>query len=130
MNQNRLLRNSVVLAGGVIVGGLLLFTTLVIIARYLTVQRFGQFSIAVTLAAVFQLFADGGIANITVRDLARNQESRARLFGSTLLLAWCITLVLAGVVASVMLWWDPEPALRITGWAMAAAAWQLVADSC
>lgn len=122
MNQNRLLRNSVVLAGGVIVGGLLLFTTLVIIARYLTVQRFGQFSIAVTLAAVFQLFADGGIANITVRDLARNQESRARLFGSTLLLAWCITLVLAGVVASVMLWWDPEPALRITGWAMAAAA--------
>jgi O-antigen/teichoic acid export membrane protein len=65
VNQNRLLRNSVVLAGGVIVGGLLLFTTLVIIARYLTVQRFGQFSIAVTLAAVFQLFADGGIAYAT-----------------------------------------------------------------
>lgn len=122
MNPRRLLRNSLFLSVGVVLGGLLLFATLVILARYLSVARFGEFAVAITLSAIFQHFADGGLANVTVRDLARSPRERPGLFGSTLLLAWVVSLLLSVVVLLGISWWNPEPALRATALAMAGAA--------
>lgn len=122
MNPRRLLRNSFLMTGGVVAGGVLLFLIFVLIARYLPVQRFGEFVYVLTLASIFQLFTDGGIVNVTIRDLARSPDERARLFGSTRSLVWILTLLMAGVVLLGTHLWNPDPAVRVTAWAMGAAS--------
>lgn len=122
MNPRRLLRNSFAMTGGVVAGGLLLFLTFVLIARYLPVQRFGEFVFVLTLASIFQLFADGGIVNVTIRDLARSPDERDRLFGSTRSLVWILTMLMTAVVVIGTHFWGPDPAIRVTAWAMGAAS--------
>lgn len=122
MNPQRLLRNSFFMTGGVLAGGVVLFAVFVLIARYLPVERFGQFVVVLTVASIFQLFADGGIVNVTVRDLVQTAGDRARLFGSTRALVWMFTLALGGVIALVTELWAPDAAVRATAWAMGAAA--------
>jgi O-antigen/teichoic acid export membrane protein len=122
MNPRRLLRNSFLMTGGVVAGGVLLFLIFVLIARYLPVQRFGEFVYVLTLASIFQLFTDGGIVNVTIRDLARSPDERARLFGSTRSLVWILTLLMTGVVVLGTHLWNPDPAVRVTAWAMGAAS--------
>jgi O-antigen/teichoic acid export membrane protein len=122
MNPRRLLRNSLFMSGSVVAGGLVLFLMFVLIARYLPVQRFGQFVFVLTLASMFQLFADGGIVSVTIRDLARSPDERERLFGSTRALVCLLTVAMTAIMAAGTALWDPGPTLRATAWCMGAAA--------
>lgn len=122
IDPRRILRNSFFITGSVVAGGLLLFPIFVMIARYLSVARFGQFVFILTLASIFQLFADGGILNVTIRDLARSPAERDRMFGSTRALVWVMTIVLTAVVWFATRLLALEPDLRIAAWCMGAAA--------
>ena len=122
MSGRRLVRNSLFMTGSVVGGGLLLFFILVLCARYIGVEQFGKFTLVITIAAIFQLFADGGLVNITIRDAARDTEKSGEILGATRALAWLMTVVLGAllVLASEILVQDRS--FKITLYAMGAAA--------
>ncbi|NAS89369.1 hypothetical protein C4E24_06490 [ANME-1 cluster archaeon AG-394-G21] len=57
-----------------VVTSLLGFILLIYIARYLGEVEFGKYSFAVSFTALFIIFADLGISNLIIRELARNKE--------------------------------------------------------
>jgi O-antigen/teichoic acid export membrane protein len=118
----RLVRNSILISGSVVAGGLLLFANLVLCARYLGVAHFGTFTLVITLVSLFQLFADGGVVNITIRDVARDSARGGEILGSTKTLVWAVTLgfALVLVAGSELLIFDPS--VKVTVLLMGASA--------
>ncbi|GAH46212.1 unnamed protein product [marine sediment metagenome] len=47
---------------------------MIYIARYLGEVGFGKYSFAVSFTALFIIFADLGLSNLIIRELARNKE--------------------------------------------------------
>lgn len=122
MSGRRLVRNSVFMTGSVVGGGLLLFFILVLCARYIGVEKFGNFTLVITIAAIFQLFADGGIVNITIRDAAREIEKAGEILGATRALAWLMTVGLGALLVLVTELVVKDRAFKITLYAMGAAS--------
>lgn len=110
------------MTGSVVGGGLLLFLILVLCARYVGVEQFGDFTLVITIAAIFQLFADGGLVNITIRDAARDTRKSGEILGATRALAWLMTGVLGLLLVLVTELVVRDRAFKITLYAMGAAA--------
>src|SRR3954447_5107313 len=55
------------------------------LARGLGPDRFGQFALAMTLAAIGGSVADFGVAQVATREMAAQPEARARLTGGLFL---------------------------------------------
>lgn len=118
----RLVKNSIFMSGSVVLGGVILFLILVLCARYLNVARFGDFTLIITLASIFQLFADGGVINITIRDIARDTDKQDEILGLTRGFVWLVSAALG-----LLLWggtelYVSEPYLKTTIYWMGGAA--------
>lgn len=122
LDIKRLLRNSLLMSGSVVAGGVVLFLIFVLIARYLGVGDFGHFVFILTLASIFQLFADGGIINITIRDIARDRQQRTEILGSTRLLVWLISLAVFALVFLFVEAFVVEARLKAASYLMGVAA--------
>ncbi|MGP8321372.1 MAG: flippase [Methanosarcinaceae archaeon] len=70
----RIGKNVGVLGISQIITSILGFFVLICIARYLGEVGFGKYSFAVSFTALFIIFADLGISNLIIRELARNKE--------------------------------------------------------
>ena len=70
----RIAKNIGVLAISQVIISILGFVVLIYIARYLGEVEFGKYSFAVSFTALFIIFADLGISNLIIRELARNKE--------------------------------------------------------
>ena len=70
----RVAKNTVVLGISQVITSILGFFLLIYIARYLGEVGFGKYSFAVSFTALFVIFADIGISNLIIRELARNKE--------------------------------------------------------
>lgn len=70
----RIAKNIGVLAISQVITSILGFVVLIYIARYLGEVEFGKYSFAVSFTALFIIFADLGISNLIIRELARNKE--------------------------------------------------------
>lgn len=97
--NRKLAKNSIFVTGSVGVGGVLLFFIMIVIARYLGVEEYGHFSIVLTIVSIVQLFADGGIVNITIRDIATQKSKLCEYVGSTTLGLLVISLICLGLTA-------------------------------
>lgn len=67
-------KNTGVLAISQVINSILGFFLLIYIARYLGEVEFGKYSFAVSFTALFIIFADLGISNLIIRELARKKE--------------------------------------------------------
>ncbi|MGB2841620.1 MAG: flippase [Halobacteriota archaeon] len=67
-------KNTGALAISQVITSILGFVLLIYIARYLGEVGFGKYSFAVSFTALFIIFADLGISNLIIRELARNKE--------------------------------------------------------
>ncbi|MGB2843011.1 MAG: oligosaccharide flippase family protein [Halobacteriota archaeon] len=67
-------KNTGALAISQVITSILGFFLLIYIARYLGEVGFGKYSFAVSFTALFIIFADLGISNLIIRELARNKE--------------------------------------------------------
>jgi O-antigen/teichoic acid export membrane protein len=114
-------RNSALRAGGYAVGAALFFVVTVVIARYLGVDGFGQYSFVMAVASVFQLVADMGVRNVVIRDLAVDPESVARRLAvaRTLLVALSLASMAGIVVVSLLA--TRDPVVRQSFWLAGAA---------
>jgi O-antigen/teichoic acid export membrane protein len=70
----RIAKNIGVLGISQVVTSILGFVLLIYIARYLGEVGFGRYSFALSFTALFIIFADLGISNLIIRELARNKE--------------------------------------------------------
>lgn len=70
----RIAKNAGVLGISQVITSILGFVLLIYIARYLGEVGFGKYSFAVSFTALFIIFADLGISNLIIRELARNKE--------------------------------------------------------
>ncbi|NWG32634.1 MAG: oligosaccharide flippase family protein, partial [Rhodocyclaceae bacterium] len=50
------------------------FVLTLLLARYLGVEGFGNYSFVMAFVLVFQLIADAGLSNILIREIAVNRE--------------------------------------------------------
>ena len=67
-------KNTGVLAISQVITSILGFFLLIYIARYLGEVGFGKYSFAISFTALFVIFADLGINQLIIRELARNKE--------------------------------------------------------
>lgn len=118
----RLVKNSIFMSGSVVVGGLILFLVLVLCARYLSVARFGDFTLIITLASIFQLFADGGVINITIRDVARETDKQGEILGLTRGFVWLVSISLGLLLWAGTELFVAEPYLKTTIYWMGGGA--------
>ena len=70
----RIAKNTGVLGISQVITSILGFFVLIYIARYLGEVGFGKYSFAISFTALFIIFADLGISNLIIRELARNKE--------------------------------------------------------
>lgn len=110
----RVVKNSAFMGVGAILGGGLLLATIVAVARALGPADFGDFIVALTFASLFQAFADGGIVQVTIRDVAQAPERCGDILAKTHGLLWIITgvaLLVLAVTAELFLTGAPHRAL-------------------
>ncbi len=104
-NNRKLVRNSLFVTAGMAVGGALVFLAMVLMARYLGVADFGIFSTLLALVSIIQLFADGGMVNITIRDVARTPGALQKQIGFTSTGLLLLSLGLTAMISvSLFLW--------------------------
>jgi len=118
----RVFKNSVFMGGGAIVGGVILLAAIVVTARYLGPMEFGDFILAVTFASLFQLFADGGIVSITIRDIARSPDQGVERLAKANGVVWIITIVLFALLALFAEGIVTQPHHRALAYCMGGAA--------
>src|SRR3990172_717922 len=107
MNETaqRVMQNSVLRVGGYAIGAGLYFLTIILTARYLGTERFGNFAFILAFVSIFQLVVDMGVRNILIRDIAVDKAHFAQKLGVARTLLWilsCLTMVLIVLVANVL----------------------------
>ncbi|MBA7560545.1 hypothetical protein ES708_02171 [subsurface metagenome] len=70
----RIAKNTIVLGISQIITSILGFFLLIYIARYLGEVGFGKYSFAISFTSLFIIFADLGLSNLVIRELARNRK--------------------------------------------------------
>jgi O-antigen/teichoic acid export membrane protein len=81
---------------------ILAFFTLVYTARYLGANGFGIISLALSIGAIFGIFADMGISTLMVRDLARKKSLTGKYVLNGLLMKFILSFVTFFLVVSTV----------------------------
>ena len=63
-----------------------LFIILASIARHLGAEKYGIFTLALSVAAIFEMFTDFGLRDISVRNVSQRKEFTEKYIGN--LLVW------------------------------------------
>jgi len=83
-----ILKNLLSVAFGQLLSGLLVLASVVVIARYLGANRFGDYSYIMAFVNIFQFIADLGIASIFVREVSRDHGRLGQFLGNLKALYW------------------------------------------
>lgn len=110
-NNRKLVKNSLVVTAGMAIGGALVFLAMVVMARYLGVADFGIFSTLLAVVSIIQLFADGGMVNITIRDIARQPDALQEQIGFTSLGLLGLSVVIITVISVSLYAWGMDSKL-------------------
>ena len=92
-------KNTGVLGISQVITSLLGFILLIYIARYLGEVGFGKYSFAVSFTALFIIFADLGISNLIIRELARNKELTNEYLTNVSLIKLLLSFLAFGFIA-------------------------------
>ena len=95
----RVVRNSIFGILSQAVGGGVFFLVMLLIARELGPERFGTFSYIFAFVTVFHMFADFGLTNILIRELARNQQNLGQILGAVIPL---VTIIAIGAYVIIL----------------------------
>ncbi|MBU6952879.1 flippase [Hahella sp. HN01] len=102
-SNKKIFRNIIATLLGEGVGALLNIYVIVLIARTLGPESFGDFAFILAFVGLLQLVTDMGVTNLLVREIAQKAEQYKHFFGNVRLLAWAVTLVATAPTAVVCL---------------------------
>jgi O-antigen/teichoic acid export membrane protein len=92
-------KNTIILGISQFITSIFGFVLLIYIARYLGEVDFGKYSFALSFTALFVIFADLGISNLIIREIARNKELASKYIINVsvikLLLAFIVFIFIA-----------------------------------
>ncbi len=97
----RLVKNTSVLMVSQIIGYLLAFFYSIYAARYLGAEGFGVLSASLALAGIGCIFADLGLSNLTVREVARKPELAGKYLGNALVMKILLSIATFILIALV-----------------------------
>lgn len=96
--------------------------TFVVLARELGAAGLGEYRIMLTVVTLAALAGDFGLYTVTLRELARQQDSQDRIVGSALTCRLFLTSVAVGATVTVA-WLAGLPTLYRYGLLVAGAGW-------
>lgn len=97
------------------------FILTLLLARYLGVETFGDYSFVMAFVFVFQLIADAGLSNILIREIATNREKLPYQLGVTKSLMWAFSLFTFLLIVAAVPFVRPEPPVRAALYIMGLA---------
>lgn len=77
-------RNTSYFTFALIIQKVISFTYFAILARNLAPEALGQYYLAISFTTIFAIFIDLGLANVLVREVAKNKAEAGKLVGGTL----------------------------------------------
>lgn len=75
------------------------FLFLIYVARYLGESEFGIYSFAISFTSLFILFADIGISQLIVREIARNKDLTSEYMSNSLILKFILSIITFVLIA-------------------------------
>lgn len=97
------------------------FVLTLLLARYLGVESFGDYSFVMAFVFLFQLIADAGLSNILIREIATNREKLPYQLGVTKTLIWVFSLFSFLLIVVAVPFVRPEPSVRAALYIMGLA---------
>jgi O-antigen/teichoic acid export membrane protein len=126
----RVTRNLILTAVGEVVGASLNILVIVVIARYLEVERFGQYAFIMAVVGIFQLLASAGFGQILVREIAVNASQARRYVGAAKAFTWILSLATFAVIAIVVQVTTSAPDVRLAAYVAAIGVIATVHAAC
>ncbi|OGF27976.1 hypothetical protein A2303_06185 [Candidatus Falkowbacteria bacterium RIFOXYB2_FULL_47_14] len=91
-------RNTSYFTFALVIQKVISFAYFAVLARNLAPAELGQYYLAISFTTIFAIFVDLGLANILVRETAKDQRAAGRLIGCTLALKIPLALVTLAVI--------------------------------
>lgn len=115
MAAEKVTRNTAYLTAAFVGQKLLSFLYFSIIARQVGVEGAGRYFLAVSFTTIWSVFVDLGLANVLVREVAKNTEKAGKLLANVLGLKilFAIGSVIAALVTSMLLGYPTETRVMI-----------------
>ncbi len=102
-NARRVLKNSALPIAATLLNKLIDFGFAAVTLRALGQAGNGAYSIVATIASLyFVTITNWGLNDLTVREVAADHSRATRLFSTTLLLRWLLTLLVAPIAAAIV----------------------------
>ena len=103
MSQSiKIMRNSVAILAGRIYHALLSLVAVGLIARYLKVERFGDYAFILAICTIFMVITDMGIYRISIREMSRDLSKANNIFwASSFVKIFFSVITLLGIVLTI-----------------------------
>src|SRR5204863_8236217 len=89
--SQRIVKNAFFGIASSVIGGLVYFATILIIARSVSLTEFGKYSFVLAFAMFVNNIADSGLPRMLVREVAKDPEGFVPIAGATFSLIWLIS---------------------------------------
>src|SRR5947208_4657006 len=100
--SQRIVKNALFGIASSVIGGVVYFATIVIIARSVSLTEFGKYSFVLAFAMFVNNIADSGLPRMLVREISRDPEQLVPLVGAGASLIWVISGVMCLLVAVIV----------------------------
>jgi O-antigen/teichoic acid export membrane protein len=119
--SQRIAKNISVMVLAELVGFGLNFIITVLIARYLGLIGFGNYSFVIAFVGVFQMIADSGLNNILIREIAVNRDNLGYQLGVTKSLIWVFSIIVFLLIVLIINIINPAAEIRNATYIMGIA---------
>ena len=103
MSEGKVVKNTAYLLAAAVGQKVLALVYFMVVARLAGVSGTGQYVVATTFALIASAFADIGLANVAVREVARAKD-RAEEYLSGVLAIKSVLIVSVAVVSQIVAW--------------------------
>ena len=100
--SQRIVKNAFFGIASSVIGGLVYFATILIIARSVSLTEFGKYSFVLAFAMFVNNIADSGLPRMLVREISKDPEQLVPLVGAGASLIWVISGVMCLLVAVIV----------------------------
>jgi O-antigen/teichoic acid export membrane protein len=100
--SQRIVKNALFGIASSVIGGVVYFATILIIARSVSLTEFGKYSFVLAFAMFVNNIADSGLPRMLVREISRDPEQLVPLVGAGASLIWVISGVMCLLVAGIV----------------------------
>jgi len=97
-NKKRVLANSIIVTGANILENFVFFMLNILVARYLSIENYGEYSTAIGVSTFFLTFCDIGINQNLFRSISTESKKTRLDAGSTIMLKGSLSIVTYGAL--------------------------------